>query len=219
MPVTRISRLGLVNAFLVEEQDGLTLVDTMFPRCAGPILKAAGGRPIKRIALTHAHGDHIGSLDALAAELSGVEVLISGRDARLLAKDMALDPGEEKGKLRGGYPGARTRPTRTVEAGERIGSLEVVASPGHTPGHVAFLDTRDRTLYCGDAFSTLGGVATTAKPNPRFPLPGLASWHRPTALESARALRALDPARLAPGHGQVVEAPAAAMDAAIARGA
>ena len=219
MPVTRISRLGLVNAYLVEEEDGLTLVDTMFPRSAGPILKAAGGRAIKRIALTHAHGDHIGSLDALAEQLPGVEVLISGRDARLLAKDMTLDPGEEKGKLRGGYAGARTRPTRTVEAGERIGSLEVVAAPGHTPGQVAFLDVRDRTLYCGDAYSTLGGVATTAKPNPRFPLPALASWHRPTALESAQALRALDPARLAPGHGKVVEAPASAMDAAIARGA
>jgi glyoxylase-like metal-dependent hydrolase (beta-lactamase superfamily II) len=46
----------------------------------------------------------------------------------------------------------------------------------------------------------------------------MATWHRPTALETARALRALDPARLAPGHGRVVEAPAAAMDAAIARG-
>ena len=219
MPVTRVSRLGIVNAYLVEEDDGLTLVDTMLPRSAGPILKAAGGRQIKRIALTHAHGDHIGSLDALAEQLPGVEVLISGRDARLLAKDMSLDPGEPQDKLRGSYPGAKTRPTRAVEAGDRIGSLEVVASPGHTPGHVAFLDTRDRTLYCGDAFSTLGGVATTAKVNPRFPLPGLATWHRPTVLESAKALRALDPARLAPGHGKVVEAPASAMDAAIARGA
>ena len=219
MPVNRICRLGVVNAYLVEEEDGLTLVDTMIPRSAKAILAAAGGRAIKRIALTHAHGDHIGSLDALAAELPGVEVLISGRDARLLAKDKTLDPGEEKGKLRGGYPGAKTRPTRTVEAGDRIGSLEVVASPGHTPGHVAFLDTRDRTLYCGDTYSTLGGVATTAKLNPRFPLPGLATWHRPTALESAQSLRALEPARLAPGHGRVVESPAPAMDAAIARGA
>src|SRR5688500_19524280 len=219
MPVNRICRLGAVNAYLVEEDDGLTLVDTMIPRSAGTILKAAGGRPIKRIALTHAHGDHIGSLDALAQHVPGVEVLISGRDARLLAKDMTLDTGEPDAKLRGGYPGAETRPTRTVEAGDRIGSVEVVAAPGHTPGQVAFLDTRDRTLYCGDAYSTLGGVATTAKPNPRFPLPGLASWHRPTALESAKALRALEPARLAPGHGKVVESPAAAMDAAIARGA
>ena len=218
MPVNRITRLGIVNAFLVEEDDGLTLVDTMLPRSAGAILKAAGGREIKRIALTHAHGDHVGSLDALVAQLPGVEVLISGRDARLLAKDMTLDAGEPDAKLRGSYPGTETRPTRTVEAGERIGSLEVVASPGHTPGHVAFLDTRDRTLYCGDTYSTLGGVATSAKVNPRFPLPGLATWHGPTVLESAKALRALDPARLAPGHGKVVESPAAAMDAAIARG-
>jgi glyoxylase-like metal-dependent hydrolase (beta-lactamase superfamily II) len=217
-PVHRVSFLGLVNAYLVEEDDGLTLVDTMLPRSGKAVRSAAEalGRPIVRIALTHAHGDHVGSLDELAGALPGVEVLISGRDARLLAKEKVLDPGEP-GKLRGSYPGAETRPTRTVEAGDRIGALEVVAAPGHTPGHVAFLDVRDRTLYCGDAYSTLGGVATSAKPNPRFPLPGLATWHRPTALESARALRALDPARLAPGHGQVVEQPGAAMDAAIAK--
>jgi glyoxylase-like metal-dependent hydrolase (beta-lactamase superfamily II) len=217
-PVHRVAFLGLVNAYLVEEDDGFTLVDTMLPRCAGRILKAAGGREIKRIVLTHAHQDHIGSLDALAAKLPGVEVLISGRDARLLAKDMSLDPGEEKGKLRGGYTGAKTRPTRTVEPGERVGSLEVVAAPGHTPGQVALLDTRDRTLYCGDAYATIGGVATTAKTYLRFPLPANATWHHPTALESAKALRALDPARLAPGHGKVVESPGAAMDTAIARG-
>jgi len=190
----------------------------MIPRSSGAILNAAGGRPIKRIALTHAHGDHVGSLDDLAGKLPGVEVLISSRDARLLAGDKSLDPGEERGKLRGGYPGTRTKPTRTVEAGERIGSLEVIASPGHTPGHVSFLDPRDRTLYAGDAYSTLGGVATTAKVNWRFPLPANSSWDFPTALESARALRALDPARLATGHGKVVESPAAEMDKAIARG-
>ena len=106
-----------------------------------------------------------------------------------------------------------------MEPGERIGSLEVVASPGHTPGHVALLDTRDRSLYCGDAYSTLGGVATSAKPNPLFPLPGMVTWHRPTALASARSLRALEPARLAPGHGKVVEGPLAAMDDAIAKAA
>ncbi len=44
-----------------------------------------------------------------------------------------------------------------------MGSLEVVPAPGHTPGQVALLDTRDRTLLCADAYSTLGGVATTAK--------------------------------------------------------
>ncbi len=222
MSLTRISRFGFVNAYLVEEEDGLTLVDTAIPGSAKAIQAAAGklGRPIVRIALTHAHGDHVGSLDALAEGLPGVEVLISERDAKLLAKNKTTEPGEPpEAKMRGSYPGARTSPTRTLNAGDRVGSLEVVAAPGHTPGHIAFLDTRDRTLLAGDAYSTLGGVATSAAPNWRFPLPVLATWHKPTALESARALRALDPARLAVGHGPIVDAPGAAMDKAIAKAA
>ena len=82
---------------------------------------------------------------------------------------------EIEDKLRGSYPGAKTRPTRTLQAGDRVGSLEVHAAPGHTPGQIALLDTRDRTLYCADAYSTLGGVATTAKVNARFPLPAMAA--------------------------------------------
>ena len=211
--------MGIVNCYLVEEDDGLTLIDTMIPRSAKAILAESEriGRPIVRIALTHAHADHVGSLDELAKQLPEAEVSISARDARPLAGDMSLDPGEPDDKLRGGYPDVETQPARKFEPGERVGSLEVVASPGHTPGHVAFLDTRDRTIYCGDTFSTLGGMATSAKVNPRFPLPTLATWHRPTVIESARALRALDPARLAPGHGKVVDAPGAAMDSAIAK--
>ena len=221
MLINRVSQFGFVNAYLVREDDGLTLVDALTPGGHKKILAAAEalGAPIVRIALTHAHGDHIGSLDKLVAALPGVEVLISSRDARLLAKDKTPDPDEPQSKLKGGYPGAKTTPSATFAAGDRVGSLEVHAAPGHTPGQVAFLDPRDGTLYCADSYSTLGGVATTAKPYLRFPLPGFATWHGPTALESARAMRALDPARLAPGHGKVVDAPGAAMDRAIARGA
>lgn len=218
-PVNRFSRFGFVNAYLVPEDDGLTLVDTTITRSGKAILRAAreAGAPIVRIVLTHAHSDHTGSLDELAEALPGVEVAISTRDARLLEKDMSLDAGEPQRKVKGSFPEIRTRPERLLQPGDRVGSLEVVASPGHTPGHVSLLDTRDRTLYAGDAFSTLGGVATSAKVNPRFPLPALATWDRATELASARALRALDPARLAPGHGRVVEDPGAAMDAAIAK--
>jgi glyoxylase-like metal-dependent hydrolase (beta-lactamase superfamily II) len=221
MPLSshRVTRFGFVNAWLVADDDGFTLIDTTMKGAGKKILAAAEGlgAPIVRILLTHAHGDHIGALDELAAALPDAEVIISARDARLLHKDMSLDPGEPDRKLSGSYPGAETAPTRTVGHGDRVGSLEVVATPGHTPGHIALLDARDRTLYCGDVFSTLGGVASSAKANPRFPLVRMGTWSPELDLESARVLRALDPARLAPGHGKVVEAPGAAMDAAIAR--
>ena len=217
---TKVSRFGLVNAFLVQEDDGLTLIDTAISGSAKPILAAADdlGAPIVRIALTHAHGDHIGSLDALAAKLPKAEVLITARDALLLAKDKTLQPGES-GKLRGGFPGAKTKPTRTIADGEQIGSLDVIAAPGHTPGHVAFMDRRDGTLYCGDAFSTLFGVYTCARANPLFPLPYLATWDRELALESAIGLRTHEPTALAPGHGPVNIDALEQMDDAIAKSA
>jgi glyoxylase-like metal-dependent hydrolase (beta-lactamase superfamily II) len=204
----------------VEDDDGLTLIDTLVPKSGKVVLTKADeiGRPIVRIALTHSHADHIGSLDELAGQIPDAEVSISAREARLLKGDKTFDPGEPEDKLRGGYPGAKTTPGRTLVPGDRVGSLEVIAAPGHTPGHIAFLDTRDRTLYCGDAFTTIGGVETSAKLHLRFPFASMATWHRPTEIDTARALRKLDPARLAPGHGKVVESPGAQMGEAIARG-
>jgi glyoxylase-like metal-dependent hydrolase (beta-lactamase superfamily II) len=217
--INQLTRFRFVNAYLVDEDDGFTLVDTMLPRSGKVAIARAQelGKPIVRIALTHAHGDHIGSVDELAAQLPDAEISISERDARLMAGEKTLDPGEEIGKLRGSYPGAKTKPGRTFVPGDHIGSLEVIAAPGHTPGHVAFLDTRDQTLYSGDAFTTIGGVHTTADMKQIFPLATTATWHRPTEIESAKALRALNPTRLAPGHGKVVENPGPAMDEAIAR--
>src|SRR3954447_11472476 len=104
--LVRLTRLRAVNAFFVVEDDGLTLVDTMIPRSQDAILAAARelDAPIVRIALTHAHGDHVGSLDPLAPPLPRAGVWFSGRDARFLAGHMSLGAEEPQSKLRGGYP-------------------------------------------------------------------------------------------------------------------
>jgi len=209
----QLTRLGFVNAYLVREDDGFTLVDTTISGAADALIgaaRAAGGE-IRRIVLTHGHGDHVGSLDALKRQL-GVPVYMPELDGRIHAGEKPYE-----GRLRGSWPKLKTVPDVRINAGDRVGSLEVVAAPGHTPGHVALLDTRDRTLLCGDTFTTMAGVAVTAKKRQRFPLAAIATWDADIDRASARALRALDPSRLAPGHGPVVEAPGAAMDRAIAK--
>lgn len=216
--LTRFGAVFPVNCYLVREGDGFTLIDTDLPGSAPHILAAARrlGAPIVRLLLTHAHGDHVGSLDALHAQQPHAEVLIGARDARFLAGERTLDPDESHGRLRGSYQTCATQPTRLLMPGDRVGSLEAIASPGHTPGHLAFLDLRDRALIAGDALQTRGGVAVSGTIEPLFPWPALATWHKPTALASARALRALNPTVLATGHGRMISDPLAAMDRAIA---
>ena len=212
--ITQLTRLRFVNAFLVREDDGFTLVDTTTSGGADGLIAAArsAGGEIRRIALTHGHGDHVGSLDALKQRLGNtVEVLMPELDARIHAGEKVVE-----GKLPGQWPKLKTTPTTRLEPGDRVGSLEVVASPGHTPGHVSFLDTRDRTLIAGDAYTTIGRTAVTNHFYWRFPLAAMATWDKSKDLESARALRALDPAILVVGHGPVVRTPGPALDRALA---
>lgn len=211
--LTQHPRVFPINVYLVAEDDGFTLIDTGMAGGERFMIEAARerGAEIRRIVLTHAHGDHVGSLDALQAALPEAEVAISAREARFLAGDMSLDSDEPQAKLRGGWRVCETKPARLLAPGERVGSLEVIASPGHTPGHVSLLDTRDGTLIAGDAFQTRGGVAVAGFFRPLFPFPALATWHKSTALKSARTLREIEPSRLAVGHGEVLEDPLEAM--------
>lgn len=214
----QLTHLGLVNCFLVREEEGLTLVDTSWPSSqAQAIVREAGtlGLPIVRIILTHAHIDHVGSLDALHELLPEVPVMIGQREARLLAGDLQLEPTEPQGERAPGASPCKTKPTHLLNEGERIGSLEAVFTPGHSPGHLAFLDTRDRTLIAGDAFQTLGGVAVSGTVMPLFPLPAMSNWSKEQSLLSARKLLALQPSLLAVGHGRALSQPQHAMTHAI----
>jgi glyoxylase-like metal-dependent hydrolase (beta-lactamase superfamily II) len=212
----RLTRFGMINCFLVREPEGFTLVDTGLRGSAGAILRAASrlGASIRRIVLTHAHIDHIGSLDDLIAALSSSELAIGKREARLLAKDLSLDAGE-KGKTLIGFTGAKAQPGRLLMEGDRIGSLKAVSSPGHTPGHMAYLDVRDNALIAGDAFTTQTGVVVAGVFKPLFPFPALFSWNAVVSAKSAGKLRGLNPSILAVGHGPTIASPAREMDLAI----
>jgi glyoxylase-like metal-dependent hydrolase (beta-lactamase superfamily II) len=208
-----------INVYLVHEDDGLTLVDAAMPGCGRAILSEADaiGLPIRRIVLTHADSDHIGALDELRAALPEAEILMTARTAELLGGDFSQEPDEKaKGGLGRFRKTAETLPTQIIADGDFAGSLQVVASPGHSPDHIALFDTRDRTLLAGDAFQTQGGMAVSGTIRPTFPFPAIFTWHKPTAIESAIKLRGLNPARLAVGHGPALEDPQAAIDRAIA---
>jgi len=212
----RLTRFGMVNCFLVIEDDGLTLVDTNLVGSASGISEAAKrlGAPLRRILLTHAHIDHVGSVDAMVADLPRIEFAVGQRESRLLVHDFSLDVGESGKKLIG-FPGVKSRPTRLLNDSDCIGSLQAIFSPGHTPGHMAYLDVRDGSLIAGDAFTTQTGVVAAGVFKFYFPFPSLFSWNRHYAAESARKLRNLRPARLAVGHGKTIDSPLAAMDQAV----
>ena len=80
-----------------------------------------------------------------------------------------------------------------------------IHTPGHTDGHVSLFRDMDRTLVVGDAFCTTKQESFLAVATQRPELHGPPSYFTTNwdaARESVRQLAALEPARVAPGHGQ-----------------
>jgi glyoxylase-like metal-dependent hydrolase (beta-lactamase superfamily II) len=216
--VTFMARIFPVNCYLVEEEDGLTLVDAALGFCANGILQAAEkiGKPISKIVLTHAHEDHVGALDKIKMTLPEVPVYISSRDYRLMNNDRSLDPHEDQTPIKGGVPkDLKTRANILLNEGDLVGSLTAIETPGHTPGSMSFLDLRTKALIAGDAFQTRGGIAVAGDIKPLFPFPAFGTWSKKTALVSAKKLLSYQPKLLAVGHGEMVENPTAVMEKAI----
>ncbi|MGC2401307.1 MAG: MBL fold metallo-hydrolase [Acidobacteriaceae bacterium] len=218
---TQLTRFGFVNCYLVRESDGVTLVDTGLPGTTGDILAAARnlGAPIRRIVLTHAHMDHVGSVDRLLQKLGpgNVELIANRRSLPLLQKppDTSLRPNEPQGKIKGSLSGIAASPTHMVEEGGRIGSLLAIDTPGHIPGHLSFLDERDATLYAGDSLVGMGHLTISGFAPWFFPLPNFGTWDKATAVASAQKLLAYPIERFACGHGAVRAGGRAALEAAL----
>lgn len=218
--LTSMPRLFPVNCYLVEEENGLTLIDAAMVFSAKGILEAAKtiGKPIINIVLTHAHEDHVGALDKMKEAFPNATVYISERDSRLMDGDRSLQLHEAQTPIKGGVPKTlKTRADVHLKEGDRVGSLLAIESPGHTPGSMSFLDTRSNSLIAGDALQTRAGMAVAGDKRLLFPFPAFGTWSKETALKSARKLLGFNPSLLAVGHGEMVKNPVQDMEKVIKR--
>jgi glyoxylase-like metal-dependent hydrolase (beta-lactamase superfamily II) len=205
-----------VNAYLI----GDVLVDTGIKPSAGKIAGMLEGRNIAAIALTHAHGDHAGSMKRLAARF-GVPIWCGAADreasetGRLVLSQTLDRPGLSTiANLAAGFDGAPV--ARTLAEGDPLtAGFIVLDTPGHSPGHVSFWRESDGTLICGDVFFNLN------------PLTLVAGLHQPPAFlttdpaenrDSERRLAALEPRTVGFGHGPVLREDAAPKLSAFAQG-
>jgi glyoxylase-like metal-dependent hydrolase (beta-lactamase superfamily II) len=211
---------GHVHAFLLDDGKDLTLIDTLFDTDAGRILDriSALGRSVgdlKNIVLTHAHRSHLGGL-AVLKDLSGATVYSHAWEADIIAGERVAQPISPipMRPLRtywrvyylqfGAALGRGKHPPCPVDArledGDKIGPVEVIHAPGHTPGHLAFWWPERKVLIAGDAIATYPVFA------PGWPVFTLNPTQHRASLER---MAGLDPEVLAVGHGDPLTAGAA----------
>lgn len=220
-PVAGVHRLrhAYVNCYLLTDDDGVTVVDAGLPghwEQLGRALRSIGATPsdVRALVLTHAHFDHVGFAARLQERL-GLPVLLHPGDAFLAAHPYRYAHERVRGVYPLRHPGSLpvlgamslagaltvrgchgTLPIADGQVLDVPGRPVVVATPGHTDGHVALhLPDRDAVI-AGDALVTLDPY--TARSGPRI-VAGAATASSERSLDALEATRAT---WVLPGHGE-----------------
>ena len=159
-----------------------TLIDagTGDPKHLDEVERALEGAMLSQVLVTHGHGDHASGAPALAERFPGARFLKMPwpeRDSRWPVAWERLEDGA------------------TIPAGDD--TLLVVHTPGHAPDHLCFWHAESRTMLCGDLAQK--GTTVYVPPNLQGDLIAY--------LDSLERVLALQPARLLPAHGPVMDDP------------
>ena len=167
--------MGLANAFLIEDDEGLTLIDAGFPGKEAIVFGAIRGlgrssAKLKHLIFTHGHPDHIGSAAAIVRE-TGARTYMHPLDMPMAESGGPFRPMKPAPGLLGQVlcrlffdPAKRVEPVvidQPLTAGDTLqiaGGIEVIHAPGHCAGQVALLWHRGRMLFAGDVGSNLMGL-------------------------------------------------------------
>lgn len=190
-----------VNAYLVEFDGQLTLIDTGTPLDADTVMVAVREigyelGDVDRILVTHYDPDHVGALGRLATD---APIYIGREDAEYLLGTRRPDWGSLKGLLQcvstpfvSPVDAGRVR---CVDDGDTVGRFEAFHTPGHTPGHVVYVHERRSVAFLGDLVIERSGSLK--------PAPSILSYERQELRESIRRFADTTPAfeAAAMGHG------------------
>lgn len=191
--------LMMGRVYLLEDEDGLTLIDTSIANAGGKILKqlkSAGHQPedVKRILITHAHPDHMGGLVDIH-KASGAEVwchelekpVVEGEQS-IARKAKGISPPDTKFE--------HVPVSRTLEDKDHLpllGGLQVIFTPGHALGHISLWHGERRLLIVGDTIFYFFNRMT-------LPL-DLLTVDREENKRSIKKIYDLEPETLLFGHG------------------
>jgi glyoxylase-like metal-dependent hydrolase (beta-lactamase superfamily II) len=202
----------IANPYLLVDNDGLTIIDTGLPHSERKILAyiaslGKSARDVKRIILTHSDLDHVGSLTALQ-KATGARTYASRIEAEAIAAGKPSRQVKTSGfsLMRMAFsllrPFMRFVPFQVDEIlvdGQilpALGGLNVIDTPGHTPGHISFYAPSVAVLFCGDSMVTDGEGIHGSRP-------GL-TWDDALAREAERKQAALGAHIVCSGHGPVI---------------
>ena len=158
--IHQVPGLTWSNAYLLVEENNLTLVDAGLPGEGKKILDYIGriGRSpleLERLIVTHSHPDHTGSLKLLSG-ITGATIMAHQADTRREAKtgsNWLHYPGQPP-SFAWNLPFLHRIPAHEfIEHGQLLpvmGGLRVVHTPGHTPGSVCLYLEEQQVLFTGD---------------------------------------------------------------------